>query len=132
MQKNDVSVEANLLAKKSKLRVKKRMTIKEEPSSSSDVKLDTLVKNMVRVMERMTLTDRVAPKNHNGVLRLGIQISEGSNPKLSKGSQETQQINNKLELLFRKIIRRKKIRQQMSLKRIISILLVKDKYIIIS
>lgn len=37
MQKNVVSVEANLLAKKAKLRVEKRVTIKEEPFSSSNV-----------------------------------------------------------------------------------------------
>lgn len=62
MQKNVVSVEAKLLAKKSMLRSKKRVTIKEEPSSSSNVKLDTLVKIMERMLEIMAFTDRAAPK----------------------------------------------------------------------
>lgn len=54
IQKNVVSVEANLLSKKAKLRIEKRETIKEEPSSSSDVKIDTLVKTMEKPMERIT------------------------------------------------------------------------------
>lgn len=58
MQRNVVSVEANMFEKKAKLRSNKRVTIKEEPCSSSDVKLDTLVKTM----ERMILIARDAPK----------------------------------------------------------------------
>ena len=47
MQKNVVSVEANLLAKRSRMRPEKRVTMKEE-ASTSDVKMDTLI----RIVER--------------------------------------------------------------------------------
>lgn len=43
MQKSAVSVEANLLARRARQKTKRRVTIKEEPStSSSDAKLDSL------------------------------------------------------------------------------------------
>jgi len=57
MQKNGVSVEANLLIKKSKMKPEKKVTIKEESSSSSDGKLDTLIKTMEKMMERMTIAN---------------------------------------------------------------------------
>jgi len=66
MQKNVVNVEANLLAKKSKLRFEKRVTIKQEPSSSLDVKLQTLVKTLKGIMERMALTYRIPPREPQG------------------------------------------------------------------
>jgi len=66
MQINVVSVEENLLAKREKLKVERRVTIKEVPSSSSDAKLDTLVKTMERMMERMTLTDKAPPREPQG------------------------------------------------------------------
>lgn len=66
MQKNVVIVEANLLAKKSKLKIEKRVTIKEEPSTSSDIKLDTLVKTMEKMMEKMTLLDKAVAREPQG------------------------------------------------------------------
>lgn len=42
MQKNIVSVEANLLAKRAIMRSEKRVTIKEE-TSTLDFKMDTLI-----------------------------------------------------------------------------------------
>ena len=45
MQSNVVSVEANLLAKKARLRNERRVTIKEE-TSTSDLKIDNLVKTL--------------------------------------------------------------------------------------
>ena len=45
MQKSVVSVEANLLARRVEQRTERRVTIKEEPStSSSDAKLDSLAR----------------------------------------------------------------------------------------
>ena len=52
MQSNDVSVEANLLAKKSRMRNKKRVVIKEE-TSTSDGKIDSLAKSVERIMDRL-------------------------------------------------------------------------------
>lgn len=66
MQNNFVSLEANLLAEKSKLKTKIMVTIKEETSTSSDVKLDTLVKTMDNMMERMTLGDRAIAREPQG------------------------------------------------------------------
>jgi len=61
MQHNAVSLEANLLIKKSKLKLEKlgkKVTIEEETSSSFDGKLDTLIKTMERMMDKITIADR--------------------------------------------------------------------------
>ena len=42
IQKNDVSVESNLLAKRARMRLDKRVTIKEETSTSEE-KMDSLL-----------------------------------------------------------------------------------------
>lgn len=57
MKRNVVSVEANLLNNKSKLKLEKKFTIKEESSSSYDGKLDTLIKTIEIMMERMNIAD---------------------------------------------------------------------------
>jgi hypothetical protein len=65
MQKSVVSVEENLLARRARQRTKKRVTIKEEPStSSSDAKLDSLARAMEKMMERLTITDRNPPREN--------------------------------------------------------------------
>lgn len=66
MQKNVVSVEANLLAKKSKMKIENRVAIKEEPSTSLDAKLDTLVKTMEKMMERMIMGDKAVAREPHG------------------------------------------------------------------
>lgn len=61
MQNNAVSVEANLMIKKSQLKhekLEKRVTMKEEPSSSTNLKLDALVKTMDRMADQMINSDR--------------------------------------------------------------------------
>jgi hypothetical protein len=59
MHKSVVSVEENLLAKRARQRTERRVTIKEELStSSSDAKLDSLAKAIEKMMERLTITDR--------------------------------------------------------------------------
>jgi hypothetical protein len=65
MQKSVVCVEANLLARRARQRTEKRITIKEEPSTSSlNAKLDSLVGAMEKMMERLTITNRNPPKEN--------------------------------------------------------------------
>lgn len=65
MKSNTVKVEANLLAKKAKLKTKRRVNIKEEPpSSSSDLKIDNLVKTMERMIKTMPVADRTPPRDN--------------------------------------------------------------------
>ena len=89
MQKNVVSVEANLLANKAKFGSEKRVTIKQESSLSSNVNMDNLVKTMERMMERMTLTNMVAPRQPQGVPQIKNTNFRRQHPKLNKESQET-------------------------------------------
>jgi hypothetical protein len=65
MQKSAISVEANLLAKRARQRSERRVTIKEEPSTSNlDSKLDSLVREMERMMERLTVLERNPPREN--------------------------------------------------------------------
>jgi hypothetical protein len=65
MQKSAMSVEANLLAKRARQRSERRVTIKEEPfTSTSDSKLDSLARAMERMMERLTVLDRNPPREN--------------------------------------------------------------------
>jgi hypothetical protein len=65
MQKSVVSVEANILARRARQRTEKRVTIKEEPStSSSGAKLDSLARYMEKNMERLTITKRNPPRKN--------------------------------------------------------------------
>ena len=57
MQSDVVSVEANILSRKSRLRNERRVTIKEE-TSSSDGKIDQLAKNLERIMDRLDNIER--------------------------------------------------------------------------
>jgi hypothetical protein len=58
MQKNAVSVEVNLHIKRSKTKTEKKVTIKEEPSTSSEGKLDSLIKTMERMMDKMSIKEK--------------------------------------------------------------------------
>ena len=65
MQKGVVSVEENILEKRNRLRSEKRVTYKDDivPSTStSDTKIDNLVKVMKRMLEKINLNDRVPPR----------------------------------------------------------------------
>jgi hypothetical protein len=65
MHKSTISVEANLLAKRARQRSERRVTIKEEPSTStSDSKLDSLARAMERMMERLTVSERNPPREN--------------------------------------------------------------------
>jgi L-rhamnose mutarotase len=58
-------VEANLLAKRARQRSERRVTIKEEPSTStSDSKLDSLAREMERMMERLTVSEINPPREN--------------------------------------------------------------------
>ena len=57
MQSNAISVEANLLAKKARLRNERRVTIKEE-TSASELKIDSLAKTLERMMDRLENIER--------------------------------------------------------------------------
>lgn len=60
MQNNVVSVEANLLAKRERMRLEKRVSVKEE-ASNSNVKMDTLIRTMERMVDWLSITDRPEP-----------------------------------------------------------------------
>ena len=67
MKRGAISAEANLTEKRARMRSEKRVTYRDEtmPStSSSDSKIDNLVRAMEIMMERINLTDRVAPREN--------------------------------------------------------------------
>jgi hypothetical protein len=65
MQKSAVNVEANLLARRSRQRTKRRVTIKEEPSTStSDTKIDSLVRTVDIMMDRLQINDKNSPREN--------------------------------------------------------------------
>ncbi|MCY6525042.1 hypothetical protein, partial [Actinobacillus pleuropneumoniae] len=73
MQENSIKVEANILAKKSKLKSERRVTIKEEPSTStSGHKIDNLLRVVERMIQIVNINDQAqmrenqtAPQNRN-------------------------------------------------------------------
>jgi L-rhamnose mutarotase len=65
MQKSAISVEANLLAKRARQRSERRVTIKEEPSTSTtDSKWDAMVRTMELMLERMNVSDISPPRDN--------------------------------------------------------------------
>jgi hypothetical protein len=65
MQKSAISVEANLMAKRARQRSERRVTIKEEPSTSTtDSKWDSMVRTMELMLERMTVSYRNPPRDN--------------------------------------------------------------------
>lgn len=64
MHKNDVSVEENLLAKNDRLINERRVTFREEPSSSSVEKLDMVVKSLEKMVEKMSIIDKTSPREN--------------------------------------------------------------------
>jgi ribonuclease HI len=64
MQKCAISVEANLLARRARHRNERRVTIREEPSTSNnDYKMDTVVKSLALLLERSNISDRNPPRD---------------------------------------------------------------------
>jgi hypothetical protein len=65
MQKSAISVEANLLVKRARQRSERRVTIKEEPSTSTtDSRLDSLTRTVELMLERMNVSDRNPPRDN--------------------------------------------------------------------
>jgi hypothetical protein len=65
MQKSAISVEANLLVKRARQRSERRVTIKEEPSTSTtDSRLYSLTRAVELMMERITVSDRNPPRDN--------------------------------------------------------------------
>lgn len=54
MQNNAIGVEANLSAKKAKMKVERRVGFKEESSSSPDFKFDVMLKTMGKLVDKLT------------------------------------------------------------------------------
>jgi ribonuclease HI len=64
MQKCAISVEANLLARRARQRNERRVTIREEPSTSNnDYKMDTVVKSLALLLERSNISDKNPPRD---------------------------------------------------------------------
>jgi hypothetical protein len=64
MQRSTISVEANLLARRARQRNKRRVTIKEEPSTSNnDSKMDNVVRSLALLLERSNISDRNPPRD---------------------------------------------------------------------
>ena len=65
MQRDAISVEADLLAKRARMRSERRVTIRDEPTTSlANAKIDALTRIVERMMERITLDERTAPREN--------------------------------------------------------------------
>jgi hypothetical protein len=54
-----------ILARRARQRTERRVTIKEEPSTSTaDAKIDSLVRTVGRLMERLEINDRNPPREN--------------------------------------------------------------------
>lgn len=68
MQENAIKVEANILAKKSKLKSGHRVTIKEEPSTSVfDHRIDNLVRVVNQMMQRVNINEKTQARENQNV-----------------------------------------------------------------
>ena len=54
MQKKIVGVEANLLAKKAKMKIERRVVFKDEPSSLEGTKFDVMLNTMDKLVDKFT------------------------------------------------------------------------------
>ena len=67
MQKVAISAEANLAEKRARMRSKKKVTYRDEtmPSnSSSDSRIDNLVRTMERMLERINLNEKTPARDN--------------------------------------------------------------------
>lgn len=65
MQDSAIAMEANLLVKRSKLKVKERENIKKENLTSSEVKLDILVSTIEEMMQKIIMRDEFVVQKHH-------------------------------------------------------------------
>lgn len=61
MQKIAIIVEANILAKRARTKEEKRVTVKEEASPSEN-KMDTLIRTVENMVDRLTIKDIPEPQ----------------------------------------------------------------------
>ena len=88
MQRVVVSVEENLLAKGARLRNERRVTIKEEPSTSfSDAKIDSLVRTIEITIERINLNERATPRENQPTLQNRNQNPRRNPPQIKQREQ---------------------------------------------
>ena len=77
MLKATMRVEANLIEKRARMRSEKRVTYKDDTTpapSSSDTKLDSIVRKMERMMEKLILNERTPPGKIKPIFKTGIEI----------------------------------------------------------
>ena len=94
MQKIAVSVEANLLAKRARTRTKKKVTIKEEASSS-----DHLLRKIEKMFDRLTIIDKpeTQVKNPNFHRQQQPQFRIKQWEQRAQGQSAQQQVKTPLE-----------------------------------
>ena len=65
MQRGAISVEANLNARRARLKVEKKVTYKDEARpSTSDSKIDSMARTMERMMSKINMNERADPKEN--------------------------------------------------------------------
>ena len=88
MQRGAVNVEANLLAKRARMRNENRFTIREEPAASTyDANIDNLVRTMERMMERINLNERPALRDNQPAPQKGNQNLRRNPPQIRQREQ---------------------------------------------
>lgn len=101
MKRYFMSVEANLQAKRARMKIERRVTIREETSTYAvDAKIDSLVRTMERMMGRISLNEGSVHRETNLFHRTKIQILEETLHKSDKEIKEAE--INKLGLHFKK------------------------------
>ena len=72
MKKAAISAEVNLIKKRARLKLERRVTYKNEimPSASStDTKIDSLMRTMERMIEKINLNERAPPRDNQNKSR---------------------------------------------------------------
>ena len=96
MQSNVVSVEANLLAKKTQMGNEKKVVFKEE-TSTSDRKVDILAKSLERIMDRLENMERKNQWENQQQQPPIRNPNFRKNPNIAKNATRDQQINPHLQ-----------------------------------
>lgn len=88
MQRGDVSLEVNLQAKRARMRIERQVTFKEEASTSAvEAKIDSLVRTMERMMERININDRNVPRENTPTQRNQNPNRRRNNPQIRQRDQ---------------------------------------------
>jgi len=89
IQRSFVSVEANLQAKRAKMRTERQLTFKEEASTSAtEAKIDSLVRTMEIMMERISINDRNVPRENP-------PVQQNRNPNPRRNTPQIRQRNQR-------------------------------------